>query len=536
MLARIAVPRLLFPALCVLAGVLPALTFPVSRISEAQGVVAPCGVVDQFDFPVPGIDLQRTDFAIYRARFGGLHTGIDVAFEQWGEPVRAAAAGRVTYSDPAGWGSEKGVVVIQHTMPDGTLVHTIYGHMEELNGYTFPAMNACVERGEIVGAIGFPSRGRPHLHYEVRTRYWHQGGPGYTETNPLELGWYHPVDFTYLANIWVQPAYRGHFSLTHNATLPLLHLDDGTYVRVRDRHLQGLGAGGDVVWQFDAPGTVTGLLALPDRRVLAATAGGQVLVLSNGLFDAAWEAQDAVSTPILLGDRIVFATEHLTLAAYSPDGTLVWETPPLPAPPQRWVVNQGVLAIGTRSGHFIMVNADGQPLTSPAMPDMGQPIGTAAEGFLVFSNSRLIRLTPAGEVTQAFTVEWPVTPTAQAVEGPDGQIYLYGGEGRSLYAYRPNGDLEWVAYMPGSHLHPPLLGVGGGQRLYALTTDGQLLAYDTADGHLVARLLLFDGGIEGTAAARWLEVSADDMLGVSAGYLSVVMLDGLALSDSPPAG
>ncbi|HIE54768.1 MAG TPA: hypothetical protein EYP90_06265, partial [Chromatiaceae bacterium] len=337
-------------------------------------------------------------------------------------------------------------------MPDGTRVHTIYGHMEELNGYTFPAMNACVERSEIVGAIGFPSRGRPHLHYEVRTRYWHQGGPGYTETNPLELGWYHPVDFTYLANIWVQPAYRGHFSLAHNATLPLLHLADGTYVLVRDRHLQGVGTDGNVLWQFDAPGTVTGLLALPDRRVLAATADGQVLILLNGVFNAVWKAQDTVSSPILLGDRIVFATERLTLAAYSLDGMLVWETSPLPAVPQRWFANQSVLAIGMHSGHFLMMNGDGQQIASPAIPDMGQPVGSAAGGFLVFSGSSLLRITPAGEVTQAFTVEWPVTPTAQAVEGPDGRIYLYGGEGRALYAYRPDGVLDWIAYMPGSHL------------------------------------------------------------------------------------
>ena len=115
--------------------------FQTPLATSAQSDIAPCGYVDGFDLPVPGIDIQHTDFAIYRARFGGLHTGIDVAFEQLGDPVRAAARGRVTYSDPAGWDTEKGVVVIQHTMPDGTLVNTLYGHMEELNDYTFPAMN-----------------------------------------------------------------------------------------------------------------------------------------------------------------------------------------------------------------------------------------------------------------------------------------------------------------------------------------------------------------------------------------------------------
>ncbi|HVO71990.1 MAG TPA: hypothetical protein VMT24_18200, partial [Aggregatilineaceae bacterium] len=84
---------------------------------SAQTEIAPCGYVDAFDWPVPDIDVEHSDFGIYRARFGGLHTGIDVAFEQLGAPVRAAARGRVTYSDPQGWGDQKGVVVLEHTMP-----------------------------------------------------------------------------------------------------------------------------------------------------------------------------------------------------------------------------------------------------------------------------------------------------------------------------------------------------------------------------------------------------------------------------------
>ncbi|MEP0764041.1 MAG: M23 family metallopeptidase, partial [Chloroflexota bacterium] len=216
--------------------------------------IAPCGYVDGFDLPVPDVDIERTDFAIYRARFGGLHTGVDLAFEQLGEPVRAAARGQVTFSDPEGWDTEKGVVVVQHTLPDGTLVNTLYGHMEELNGHVFPQMGQCVERGDIVGAIGFPSRGRPHLHYEVRTRYRHEGGPGYTVQNPLELGWLHPVDFTFLANLWVHPAYRWHFTLTDPLTLPPLPLEDGTYMVANSAHVQAVAASGAVIWQFDTLG------------------------------------------------------------------------------------------------------------------------------------------------------------------------------------------------------------------------------------------------------------------------------------------
>ena len=71
-------------------------------MEPAQAVSAPCGVVDDFELPFPGIDVSRTDFGIYRTRWGGLHVGIDVAFRRHGEPVKAAARGRVTYSDTEG--------------------------------------------------------------------------------------------------------------------------------------------------------------------------------------------------------------------------------------------------------------------------------------------------------------------------------------------------------------------------------------------------------------------------------------------------
>jgi len=74
-------------AVCfVAASILGILPFaPLPQLTSAfQAEFAPCGVVERFDLPVPDIDIQHTDFAIYRARFGGLHTGIDVAFEQLG--------------------------------------------------------------------------------------------------------------------------------------------------------------------------------------------------------------------------------------------------------------------------------------------------------------------------------------------------------------------------------------------------------------------------------------------------------------------
>ncbi len=496
---------------------------------SAQPDVAPCGYVEGFDLPVPDIDTNQTDFAIYRARFGGLHTGIDVSFEQLGEPVRAAARGRVTYSDPAGWDTEKGVVVIQHTMPDGSLVNTLYGHMEELNDHYFPAVGQCVERGAIIGAVGFPSRGRPHLHYEIRTRYRYEGGPGYTQVNPLELGWLHPLDFTFLARIWVLPAYRSHFSMVESATLPPLPLADG-YVVVRSGHLQGLTTGGAPLWEFDTLGSVTGLLALPDGRVLAATSVNQVLVLNQGSISALWQLpKPALTPPVLLGGAVVFMADDFALMAFTPDGLPLWQTASLGDRAVRWVINQDRIAIAAQNNALWVVDGDGGVLYQATYAELPVPFAAPDGGFTVLSGTTIWQLDAGFARTPLVDTQRTFTADAELLRGPTGMLYVYTGEGRALYSYAPDGGLLWIAYMPGSHLRPPLLGIGGGRLVYALSMDGQLLAFDTGDGRLIAQLALYNGGIDGSASARWLDVQPDDAVTFGGGYLSVVTIAGLDL-------
>jgi murein DD-endopeptidase MepM/ murein hydrolase activator NlpD len=502
-----------------------------SRIS-AQSEIAPCGYVDGFDLPVPGIDLQRNDFGIYRAQWGGLHTGIDIAFGRMGDPVRAAARGLVTYSDPAGWDTEKGVVVVQHTMPGGKLVFTLYGHMEELNGYTFPAMGTCVERGDIVGAVGDPSRSAQHLHFEVRMRYRHEGGPGYTDDNPLLLGWLHPLDFAFLANIWVTPAYRSHFSLTEGPTLPLLPMPDGTYIVANSAYLRDVDADGQTVWQFDTLGAVTGLLALPDGRLLASNSLGQVLVLNGGSYSALWRAAKSFSVPpVLWGDKFIFAADDNSLMAYTPDGVPLWVTDALSGRVLRWAVNGDRLAVASENHDVWIVDAGGSVLYRESFPDLTLPFAAPDGGFFLMTGSEVRRLDAALSLTSLFDTGHTFSSEAELITGPSGTLYLYTGGGRALYAYGPDGALRWIAYMPGSHLRAPRLGIGGGRLVYALSTDGQLLAYDTKDGRLKGQLALYDGGINGTASARWLDVQPDDTVTFGAGFLTTVTIDGLALLD-----
>lgn len=107
-----------------------------------------------------------------------------------GEPVYAAAYGTIAYAADAGpgWGN---VVIIEHTLPSGKKVQTLYGHMQEILKSTGE-----VRSREQIGKIG-NANGRYfcHLHFELRTEecpMWNKAGNGYAAERK---GWLDPSDF-----------------------------------------------------------------------------------------------------------------------------------------------------------------------------------------------------------------------------------------------------------------------------------------------------------------------------------------------------
>lgn len=109
--------------------------------------------------PVPGP--VTSDFGIRTHPVSGArthHDGIDFGAPT-GTPVRAAAAGRVSYS---GWMSGYGnVIVIDH--PGG--LQTLYAHQSAL----LARVGERVGRGEVIGRVGSTGLSTgPHLHFEVK--------------------------------------------------------------------------------------------------------------------------------------------------------------------------------------------------------------------------------------------------------------------------------------------------------------------------------------------------------------------------------
>lgn len=107
-----------------------------------------------------------------------------------GEPVFAAAAGIVVYAEDAGtgWGN---VVIIEHSLPNGKKVQTLYGHLEKIL-----KTSGDVKMREQIGTIGnADGKYWCHLHFELRTEdcpMWNQAGAGYAAENK---GWLDPSNF-----------------------------------------------------------------------------------------------------------------------------------------------------------------------------------------------------------------------------------------------------------------------------------------------------------------------------------------------------
>lgn len=107
-----------------------------------------------------------------------------------GEPVYAAANGAIIYAADAGvgWGN---VVIVEHKLPSGDKVQTLYGHLLEIL-----KNSGEVKKREQLGKVG-NANGRYlcHLHFELRTAdspMWNQAGGGYSS---VKTGWTDPSDF-----------------------------------------------------------------------------------------------------------------------------------------------------------------------------------------------------------------------------------------------------------------------------------------------------------------------------------------------------
>ena len=125
-------------------------------------------VADRFDYPIGNRDhytevndgdgwYVAQEFGEWNASFSKYHLGEDWNAESGGNtdcglPVYAVANGTIVYASIAsGWGR---VLIVRHTLPDGSQVESLYGHLG-----SFAKTSGDVARGEQIGAIGDGSEG-----------------------------------------------------------------------------------------------------------------------------------------------------------------------------------------------------------------------------------------------------------------------------------------------------------------------------------------------------------------------------------------
>ncbi len=174
----------------------------VSEVPEAGNVEPPpVAVADRFAYPI-GSDEYVTQARDkkdewYNAQDFGEN---DHLGEDWnknsggnsdcGDQVYAIANGEITYAADAGpgWGN---VMIITHTLPDGTKVQSLYGHLKDIE-----KTSGEIKIREKVGTVG-DGHGRYlcHLHLEIREQHspsWDEVFVGYS---PIRYGWVDPSEF-----------------------------------------------------------------------------------------------------------------------------------------------------------------------------------------------------------------------------------------------------------------------------------------------------------------------------------------------------
>lgn len=501
--------------------------------NSTQAQVADCGIVDAIDYPVDNLESGYDDFGRYRENFGGNHTGLDLAFDRWYDPVKAAARGMVTYSDTAGWDTEKGVVIISHDFPDGSRAYSLYGHVEETDTITLPRVGTCVERGQIIAAVGWPSRGRPHLHFELRTILPREGGPGYVSNNPIDGGWYNPLDFIALWRAKFKPAFVQSISFDTVASLPPTQLDGGAYLTATGTLISAVIPPDQPLWQIQTDSDINGIAALSGDRVVAHSESGQTVTLQGGRYGAIWNVDSAETPFVALGERLIFLMKNGSLNAYDAAGTLIW-TLPTNGEVVYFGGNGSELAFAVQHEDGVTwqtLNAEGQGPNAVQLQN-APLVSIEADGrWLVLDGQELMHI-HLGQVQVIATLPQPIERTGKITADTPGNVYVYWGDSeRTLMAIGADGQTRWrTEYPREGDFEAPLMASGNGCLLYTLDVDGMLNIINSADGTLVDQIALYAGGRRTTnPTARLLKVDAAEQVYVASGFLTLIVFDGTKL-------
>lgn len=484
------------------------------RQSQAQ---AQCGLVDAINPPVDTTQFALVqDFSAPSPRHQGrFHTGEDWYGGQnnsLDQPVRAIAKGRVTYAAPSGWGRDGGVIIIEHTLPDESIVYSQYGHIMETSAITFPQKFECVQPGQVIAAVG-DARPAPHLHFEIRVNQPDIPGPGYTWEDPLTLGWREPDKFLTNWQTFLQPAHIWHLSvgtMSGPAVNPF-KLNDNSLLYADRATLRRATPDGRVLWRVALEKPAAALVGFQGNPLIVYTDGIVQRVDFEGALGESWSANQQLDPhPLALGDGWLFHTPGNTLVALSADlRTVLWQLEDMP-PFVRGHLTGQTIGLITPDNEILTISSAGQLLDRAQLRDHAGLATLPDDGALVvYSRGGLWKVDASGQWSAPFAWADQIPP----VDGTgaisfDGLARLYAFDGRTLRAYDRESNLLWETLIPD---------VRGISRL-DLTERALLLV--SSHGHILA--VSAQGAVCGRArlyaddrARLWYDLGADGILRVA---------------------
>ncbi|MCA9976875.1 MAG: peptidoglycan DD-metalloendopeptidase family protein, partial [Anaerolineales bacterium] len=460
----------------------------------------------------------------------------------FGEPVYSIGHGRVTYAEPLGWGRDQGVVIVRHTLSDGSTFLSFYGHLDPPS-ITLRAGD-CVTRGQQVGEIGQP-RTAPHLHFEIRTHMPIEPGPGYWWEDPTKAGWLPPsqtiwtqrvmaspgvlwtheppaesVSITYLGTVF------GDVALTLEGTqLVATDVNDGAtlslFTELPEVASAAIDTASGIVYVADRLGHVDAW-QLSDPRLGEDTAVSPLTSL--------WHIElDTVGTPVLLplpgGGTVLLARGEVY--ALAGNGRLLWQQE-IGGRSFAWTASDDLLLLSTTgSSHAVWSTNGAEPFTQLAsMSGYPLPVG---EQIWLYAENGVYRLAPDGqslELIYALSTGFLDRGTIMAL--PDGGVLLAHADifDQRLIAFHEDGSVRWERSYAGLLLERQrLLRTQDAVYLTSFNAQGDVHVYQV-DVETAVLTHIFTGGTRlPVLADTWAAIVANNNLLLNIGGGNRLVLD-----------
>ncbi|MEP6984819.1 MAG: PQQ-binding-like beta-propeller repeat protein, partial [Chloroflexota bacterium] len=373
---------------------------------------------------------------------------------------------------------------------------------------------------------------RPHLHFEMRIILPRDGGPGYVANNPLDEGWYNPLDFVALWRAKLSPAFLKAISFDSVASLPPTQMDNGAYLTASGSLISAVTPD-QPLWQIQTDSPINGIAPLSGDRVVAHSSSGQTVTLEGGRYGAVWNIDSANTSFVALGERLIFLMKDGSVNAYDAAGTLIW-TLPSKGQVVYFGGNGSEVAVATQEADGVVwqtLNADGQGPSAVQLKNIPLVYPEPDGKWLALDGQNLIRISE-GQSQAIATLPETAGRAAQMTSDADGNVYLYMDDTeRTLTAIGTDGQIRWsVKYPREIKGDPPLLAAGNGCLLYTLDVDGMLNVFSSTDGKVANQIGLYAGGRRQTNPhGRLLKVDSAEQVYVASGFLSLLVFDGTKL-------